>query len=376
MKFASFRTFRAILALSALSTATGFAAETATISAGTVNVRGRAGFIGEVITRLNQGDPVTILEAVTLKNPKAGEPADWLKIALPANTPVWVHTSFVDAATQTINASRLKVRGGPGINYSVLGYLSQGTTVKEISRKGDWMEIEPTEELFAFVAASMVTRGPTAAPTEAVAVAAVPATTPDASATTTPAPTETVVVPAETTPAETSPVASPVAETPVAPPATEVSTPAPPAPVTTAPASTTIVAEPAPAIATAPTSSTRELTVEERAQQVLEKRTRDSQRWEVTSEPNDQLLKELPEIRRVVTREGRIRHTVSIQAPSPYYLSHLESTLRLNYLYTTATNLPLKDLTGVKVRIKGEEGIDPRWPGVPVLLIKSLEVLP
>jgi len=111
MKFAPFRTFRATLALSVLSATSGFAAETATISAGTVNVRGRAGFIGEVITRLNQGDPVMILETVTLKNPKAGEPAEWLKIALPANTPVWVHTSFVDAATHGGRPDRGRCRG-------------------------------------------------------------------------------------------------------------------------------------------------------------------------------------------------------------------------------------------------------------------------
>jgi len=371
MKFALFLSVRSLLFLTLLGAVTGLAAETATISAGTVNVRGRAGFIGEVITRLNQGDPVIVLETVTLKSPKAGEPAEWLKIALPANTPVWVHTSYVDAATLAVNATRLTVRGGPGINYSVLGYLSRGTTVKEISRKGDWMEIEPTEELFAFVAATMVTRGSAAAPTEAAATNAAGATEITTSATT---PTETASPPTE------APVAAPATETPVAPPGAEVGTAAPATttpPPTVAPSGTTaIIAEPAPAIATTPTGSDRELTNEERAQQVLEQRTRDSQRWELTSEPDDKLLKELPENRRVVTREGKIRHSVSIQAPSPYYLAHVESNLRLNYLYTSATNLPLKDLTGVKVRIKGEEGIDPRWPGTPVLLIKSLEVLP
>lgn len=376
MKLAFFRSFRAIIALTACGTLTATAAETATISAGTVNVRGRAGFIGEVITRLNQGDPVIVLETVTLPNPKPGEPAEWLKIALPANTPVWVHTSYVDAATQTINASRLKVRGGPGINYSVLGYLSKGVTVKEISRKGDWMEIEPTEELFAFVAASMVTRS--------TAGAATAATTPE-----TAKPAETA--PAVPAPTETAPVAAPATEKPSTPPGADVGTPAPitETPATTTPtaetpattpvappATTAIIAEPAPAIATAPTDSNRELTTEDRARQALEQRTRDSQRWEVTSDPDSKFLKELPENRRVVTREGKIRSSVSIQAPSPYYLAHIESGLRLNYLYTSATNIPLKELVGIKVRIKGEEGIDTRWPGTPVLLIKALEVLP
>lgn len=372
MKSALFQSVRLILTLNLLGTVAGLAAETATISAGTVNVRGRAGFIGEVVTRLNQGDAVTVLETVVLKSPKAGEPAEWLRIALPANTPVWVHASYVDAATQTVNTAKLKVRGGPGLNYSVLGQIAQGTAVKEISRKGDWMEIEPTPDLHAFIAASMVTRG---TPAELATVPAAPGDP----ATSTAAPVVTSTEPAPTTteaPAATSPEATPpVVDTSA--PAPVTSTPPSSTTAITPPAgSTAIVAEPAPAIASAPETANRDLTTDERARQVLEQRTRDSQRWEITEEPDSRLLKELPANRRVVTREGKIRHSISIQAPGDYILTHIESGLRLNYLYTSSTNLPLKDLVGVKVRIQGEEGIDSRWPGTPVLLIKALEVLP
>ena len=34
------------------------------------------------------------------------------------------------------------------------------------------------------------------------------------------------------------------------------------------------------------------------------------------------------------------------------------------------------ELLGLRVRITGEEGIDARWPNTPVLLIKSLDVIP
>jgi uncharacterized protein YgiM (DUF1202 family) len=373
MNFTLFRSFRGVLCLSALIASVGHAAETATISAGTANVRGRAGFIGEVITHLKQGDTVTILDRVTLTSPEAGEPAEWLKIALPANTPVWVHGSYVDAASKTVTASRLTVRGGAGINYSVLGFLSQGTPVKEIRRQGDWLEIEPTDELHAFVAASVVKLAPaatSAAPAVAIADSApaqqTPATPPPVEATT----------PAPQPAATTTTVATPVVQTPVAPVGSDIGTPVATAPPTTPPATTTIIAEPAPAIATPPVDAGRELTIEERAQQVLERRTRDSQRWEVAISPDDQILRDLPEHRRQVTREGKIRRAISIQAPGDFILTHAESGLRLNYLYTSSTNLPLKELHGVKVRIQGEEGIDSRWPGTPVLLIKSLEVLP
>jgi hypothetical protein len=376
MNFTLFRSFRGVLCLSALLAGASHAAETATISAGTANVRGRAGFIGEVITHLKQGDPVTILDRVTLTSPKAGEPAEWLKIALPANTPVWVHGSYVDPAAKTVTASRLTVRGGAGINYSVLGFLSQGTAVKEIRRQGDWIEIEPTAELHAFVAASVVNLQPAAATTAPTVATAAPVPVQTAPAeTVTPPPAEATTTATEPVP-DTTTVATPVVQAPAAPAGSDIGTPVATTPPTTPPPTTTIIAEPAPAIATPPVDAGRELTIEERAQQVLERRTRDSQRWEVAIGPDDQILRELPEQRRQVTREGKIRRAVSIQAPGDFILTHAESGLRLNYLYTSSTNLPLKELHGVKVRIQGEEGIDSRWPGTPVLLIKSLEVLP
>ena len=362
MKMANFASIGVVLTLALMGAASVSAAETGTVSAGTINVRGRPGFLGEVVTKLNKGDMVTILDSVTLSKPQAGEPTNWFKIALPANTPVWVHTSFVDPATQTIKPKRLNVRGGPSVNHSVLGSLSQGTVVKEIRRQGEWMEIEPTPELFAFVAANMITQ------VEVAAAANLPQETP--------------------TTATTVPAAKPAAATtekPAVPPGADIGAPTPPpaTPVATTPTTTppaianaTIVAEPAPGIVTPPATSNRELSPLERAQQALEVRTRESQRWEVTASPDDQLLKELPANRRLVTREGKVQRAISIQAPSPFILEHIESGLRLNYLYTSATNIPLKELLGVKVRIKGEEGIDQRWPGTPVLLIKELAVLP
>ncbi|HAV64264.1 MAG TPA: hypothetical protein DCY13_18095 [Verrucomicrobiales bacterium] len=372
MKLRFFRSFLTISAILAMALSATHAADTGTVNEDTVNIRGRAGFIGEVITRVSRGDTVTILEEVRLASPKPGEPADWLRIALPANTPVWIHTSYIDPATQTITASRLKVRGGPSINHSVLGFIPQGTAVRPIRAQGEWTEIEPVSDLHAFIAASMVTRS--GAPAEAVATTA-PVTTPE----TTP---DLAEAPAVTTPEVTTPVPQPVTETPVTETVVTTETPAPvvdstPAPITSLPPdSTTIVAEPAPAIVTTPVQTDRELAPGERARQILEQRTRDGQRWDASSEATDVLLKDLPEIRRVVVREGEVRRAISIQAPSGFILQHAETGLRLNYLYTASTNVPLKELLGIKVRIRGEEGVDPRWPGTPVLLIKALEVLP
>src|SRR6185295_3597776 len=68
----------------------------AMVIASNVNVRGRAGLKGEVLTHVTKGEPVTVLEEVILKRSGPDEPSAWAKIVLPTNTHVWVHSSFLD----------------------------------------------------------------------------------------------------------------------------------------------------------------------------------------------------------------------------------------------------------------------------------------
>ncbi|MCO5051754.1 MAG: SH3 domain-containing protein [Verrucomicrobiae bacterium] len=127
----------------------------ATITGNNVNVRGKAGFKGEIITQLHDGDVVAVIEEVILTKPKAGEPAQWAKIAYPQKAHVWVHSSYLNA-DQTVKPHKLNVRTGAGENYSIVGTLTQGTTVKAVATKGNWTEIEAPADAFAFVAASYV----------------------------------------------------------------------------------------------------------------------------------------------------------------------------------------------------------------------------
>lgn len=126
-----------------------------TIVGKNVNVRGKASFNGEVITKLQNGDPVTVIEQIILSKPKAGEPSQWAKIAYPASARVWVHSSYLNA-DKTVKPKKLNIRTGAGENYSVVGTLEQGTAVKEVSTKGNWTEIEAPADAFAFVAAIFV----------------------------------------------------------------------------------------------------------------------------------------------------------------------------------------------------------------------------
>jgi uncharacterized protein YgiM (DUF1202 family) len=98
------------------------------VKATDVNVRGQATIYSEVVTQLNEGETVTILEEITLNDPQQGEPAKWYRIALPSDTPVWVHGHFVDD-NRKVTATRLNVRAGPGENFSILGRIEQGTAL-------------------------------------------------------------------------------------------------------------------------------------------------------------------------------------------------------------------------------------------------------
>jgi uncharacterized protein YgiM (DUF1202 family) len=121
--------------------------------AANINARGQAGLKGEVVAHLKKGETVTVLDQINLDKHKANEPAQWAKIALPSSTHVWVNSKFIDAASKTVSAKKLNMRGGPGENYSVLGVIERGTAVNEITTKGDWMQIDPPGNSYAFVAA-------------------------------------------------------------------------------------------------------------------------------------------------------------------------------------------------------------------------------
>jgi uncharacterized protein YgiM (DUF1202 family) len=292
-------------------------AGTATVVASNVNVRGQAKLKSEVITRLNKGQTVAVLEEVKLKNSGPDEPSAWAHIILPAKTPVWVSSQYVDAATRTVN-SKLKIRGGPGENYSVLGFLKKGDTVTEISTKGDWIEIEAPAEASAFVAARYLSQ-------EEAPPLVASTTTTNAPSTTTNEPPATT-----TTVTEGSPVAPPPTNAPLVA-ATAPSTNAPPDQATNTTATTTTeIPEPKP---------------------------------------------DEPPPKRIVQREGIVRGTFSIQAPTRYELINPDNRRAINYLYTTSPTLDLSQYKGLRIVVTGEEGLDERWRNTPVITIQKIQVV-
>ena len=305
-------------ALGFVLTLTVRSAETATVKPNKVNVRGQASLSSEVITQLQKGETVIILEEVAVAKPKRGEPANWLKIELPGNTPVWVYAPYIETTNKTVNVSRLNLRAGPGENFSVLGRVERGTPVKEIRTEKNWMEVEAPAGTYAFIAAEYVERtAPTPAP--------VPVTTEPATATppqpALPTPTVVVVQPE--------------------PPPTPAVEPIPTTPATTAPPTNAV----APPPETNPTAPEPTATVE-----VTPKRT--------------------------VAREGRVVVSMSIQAPTEYALQSLETQRFINYLHTEQIGIKLKSFAGRRVIVSGEELIDVRWTNTPIMEVESINIVP
>jgi uncharacterized protein YgiM (DUF1202 family) len=146
----------------------------ATVLSDNLNLRGQAGMKGEVVGKVKKGDTVMVISQINLDKHAADEPAQWAKIVLPSGTKVWVNSHFVDATSKTVSSKKLNLRAGPGENYSVVGVIEKGASVNELSRKGDWIQIETPTTAFAFVAAMQLKQE---APAPVVAVVPPPVVT-------------------------------------------------------------------------------------------------------------------------------------------------------------------------------------------------------
>jgi uncharacterized protein YgiM (DUF1202 family) len=140
----------------------------AVVSANHVNVRSKAGLVGEVVTRMTNGEPVTVVEEIHLKKSGPEEPSAWAKILLPPDAHVWVKSSLIDS-NNTVEPKKVNLRAGPGENYGVVGTLERGDAVQTMETKGDWTQIQAPTNAYAFMAAQYLKQGE-----EATTVAATP----------------------------------------------------------------------------------------------------------------------------------------------------------------------------------------------------------
>ena len=352
------------------------------LTADRVNVRARASLIGERVTQLRKEDTVTVLATVKIDPPKEGEPAEWLKIAMPAGGQTWVHMAFVKEGKVTAN--KLNVRAGGSERFSIVAHLAKDDEVKEKRTSGDWIEIEHPEGAHAFVAASFVEIGGVA---ETVEEEKTESTENTETTETTKESTEKV----EETTEETTEVTETAEEKPAKtesteePATTECSTEKTETTETTeAPTANDMPDVPEPEV----------VVVEEGADTKKPPAGNPEDAEEIKPDPAPVTTKkELPvPPPRIVTREGKIKRRFfrSPRAPSRYELVD-EKGRTLNYLFSSdETPLKVADdeeepitferlmnmLRNRKVILTGVEAVDPRWPSLPLLDVRTLKTVP
>jgi uncharacterized protein YgiM (DUF1202 family) len=84
---------------------------------------------------------------------------------------------------------------------------------------------------------------------------------------------------------------------------------------------------------------------------------------------------EEPPPKRIVEREGIVRGTSSIQAPTHFELVSPDNGRAIDYLYTTSPNLDLRRYKGLRIVVTGEEGLEERWGNTPVITIQKIQVV-
>ena len=84
---------------------------------------------------------------------------------------------------------------------------------------------------------------------------------------------------------------------------------------------------------------------------------------------------EEPPPKRIVEREGLVRGTTSIQAPTHFELISPDNHRTIDYLYTSSPNLDLRRYKGLRIIVTGEEGLEERWGNTPVITIEKIQVV-
>lgn len=163
-----------------------------------VNLRARADLGAEVVGQVPNGE---VLVARSFQD-------DWVEVVPPDSVDLWVHRDFV--RDNIVTASKLYVRAGAGINYSVVGSLSRGQYIAPKGEFGEWIRIAPPTDASLWVSRGYVEvlqpEKPVPARVQRAAPAAVPAPTPAA------APAAATVVrpaPSRVTPVPPQAVAAP-----------------------------------------------------------------------------------------------------------------------------------------------------------------------
>jgi len=322
----------------------------------------------EILVSLKKGQE--LLQVGTAEDPKApaDEPKEWVEVAAPAGTKVWIFAALVDSNSKTVRAKKANLRAGPGRNYAEVGYLVEGAVVQELRAADGWLQISaPEGAVVGYIAKSLIRSSPEglASKSDAKPIAPPPVTSRTAPPARRPVPLPESVnreptlaarsVPADPT-VESRPLNS-VPATRIQPPPTRVSQAIPeivtPEPVAQTPPATP---EPSAGIVTAPPTEVAPPPAPA-----------------AVSIPSQPSIVHVDRPRQVI-REGVVAVALTPQAPGNYQLDNFRKREgMIAFLYTDDPEIKLASWRWRRVLITGEEYVDARWPKSAVIKVTGIQ---
>jgi uncharacterized protein YraI len=112
-----------------------------------VNLRAAPREKAEVVGQAMRGDVLSAPDGIT---------GEWVKVSPPPQAAAWIYGDLVKDGVVRVSAAQ--VRAGPGINYTVIGRLRQGDTVRvtDSPAEGEWLRIDPPADSFVWISAQYV----------------------------------------------------------------------------------------------------------------------------------------------------------------------------------------------------------------------------
>lgn len=178
-----------------------------------VNLRAKADLQSEVVGQVGDGD---VLSVKSFQD-------EWVEVVPPESVDLWVYREFVQ--DNKVAGTKLYVRAGPGINYTVVGMLGRDEKISPRGEFGEWIRIAPPASCSLWVSRAYLEGGapekarPPPTPPEAVSPLAPSAAKPAE-------PPVVTVAPRPVAPVVRAPAEAPAT---VAAPPRKVSGPVPPA---------------------------------------------------------------------------------------------------------------------------------------------------
>lgn len=115
------------------------------------NLRAKALVTSEVVGQVSENE---ILTAKTMNK-------DWVEVAAPTNVDLWVLGDYVKDGE--INCrQKVNVRAGAGINFNIVGQLSQGEKIDVRGTLAEWVKIAPPPSCSLWISRALVSVAPLA----------------------------------------------------------------------------------------------------------------------------------------------------------------------------------------------------------------------